>query len=375
MFGRIYAETSDHTDKLAQARSLAKDGNYDDAITLLREIAELSGDNPWIAAYLADATSYVDTARRFDRDEWVNVVPQPGLTDWRHSGGDVWIDATGAIAATLAEDDRAEIELRDVIGGNVVVQAELTVEHDEEVTCQTGLRLRSGYGDYHDLLIDTRSRTARLARSGEGVWLSKAVEDPTALTLTFQSINNRLTVGVGDDVLCRNQLSDFPEIGPQTRLALVVFDRQGQGQVVCRFRNIRYQRLPASPPTTDGAPAAKPVPVELPGNPAIADAADATFEDTCPQPGYLVGFRLVLEPRDRGPRVVGLTPIYRTPLGLRPGRRVGREIGPTVHVLARRGYAVAGLMTSAGATVEGVRVVFARIDPAGNASAKPGFPG
>jgi hypothetical protein len=87
------------------------------------------------------------------------------------------------------------------------------------------------------------------------------------------------------------------------------------------------------------------------------------FRDLGPEGSVLVGVRVTYIERFGGPKVRSVQPIYRSDKGGHyAGLIHGESIGPTFTVVARPGYAVGGLVTHTGLTVDGFGIVFMKVD-------------
>jgi hypothetical protein len=99
-----------------------------------------------------------------------------------------------------------------------------------------------------------------------------------------------------------------------------------------------------------------------------AATAPSPYRDTATDGAVLAGFEVGLGGPPAGERVVAVRPVYRLDGRDRPGAPAGHfladEVTRTVRVIARPGYAVAGLSVSAGRRLEGLSIRFARIDQA-----------
>jgi hypothetical protein len=86
------------------------------------------------------------------------------------------------------------------------------------------------------------------------------------------------------------------------------------------------------------------------------------FRDIGPTESVLVGVRATYIERFGGPKVRSLQPIYRIGTKYYGGRIYGEMIGPVTTVVARPGYAVGGLVTHTGLTLDGFGIVFMKVD-------------
>jgi hypothetical protein len=86
------------------------------------------------------------------------------------------------------------------------------------------------------------------------------------------------------------------------------------------------------------------------------------FRDVGPVGSVLVGVRVSYIQRFGGPKVRSAQPIYRSGTTLVDGRIHGEVVGPVTTVVAKPGYAVGGLVTHTGLTVDGFRMVFMKIN-------------
>jgi hypothetical protein len=89
-----------------------------------------------------------------------------------------------------------------------------------------------------------------------------------------------------------------------------------------------------------------------------------SFRDVGPAGSVLVGVRVTYIEHFGGPKIRSAQPIYRSASGKNHyvGQIHGEVVGPVVTVVAGQGYAVGGLITHTGLTVDGFRMVFMKID-------------
>lgn len=85
------------------------------------------------------------------------------------------------------------------------------------------------------------------------------------------------------------------------------------------------------------------------------------FRDVGPAGSVLVGVRVSFIEHFGGPKVRSVQPIYRSGKKHYPGRVHGFVAGPVKTVVARPGYAVGGLVTHTGLTVDGFGIVFMKV--------------
>ena len=86
------------------------------------------------------------------------------------------------------------------------------------------------------------------------------------------------------------------------------------------------------------------------------------FRDVGPEGSVLVGVRVSYIERFGGPKIRSAQPIYRSGKNYYAGRIYGAPGGPVTTVVARPGYAVGGLVTHTGLTVDGFGIVFMKVD-------------
>ena len=86
------------------------------------------------------------------------------------------------------------------------------------------------------------------------------------------------------------------------------------------------------------------------------------FRDLGPEGSVLVGVRVTYIERFGGPKVRSVQPIYRSDKSHYAGLAYGEVVGPVFTVVARPGYAVGGLVTHTGLTVDGFGIVFLKVD-------------
>jgi hypothetical protein len=91
-----------------------------------------------------------------------------------------------------------------------------------------------------------------------------------------------------------------------------------------------------------------------------ADSATLGWNDFPETGGLLVGFEFFEVGKEH--RIRSLRPYYMTPEGIVPGKDRGRMEKVTNKIIARAGYAVAGVITNEGK--RGMQVIFMKIDPA-----------
>ncbi len=87
-----------------------------------------------------------------------------------------------------------------------------------------------------------------------------------------------------------------------------------------------------------------------------------SFRDLGPAGSVLVGVRVTYIEHFGGPKVRSVQPIYRSGKNHYVGLIHGEVVGPVTTVVAKPGYAVGGLVTHTGLTVDGFRMVFMKID-------------
>jgi hypothetical protein len=86
------------------------------------------------------------------------------------------------------------------------------------------------------------------------------------------------------------------------------------------------------------------------------------FHDIAPSGGVLVGARVSYIMRAGGPKISSIQPIYRIGEKLVDGERQGGLLGEETTEVAKPGYAVGGINTHTGLTVDGFEMVFMKID-------------
>jgi hypothetical protein len=86
------------------------------------------------------------------------------------------------------------------------------------------------------------------------------------------------------------------------------------------------------------------------------------FRDLGPEGSVLVGVRVTYIERFGGPKVRSVQPIYRSDKSHYAGLIYGEAVGPVFTFVARPGYAVGGLVTHTGLTVDGFGIVFMKVD-------------
>jgi hypothetical protein len=85
------------------------------------------------------------------------------------------------------------------------------------------------------------------------------------------------------------------------------------------------------------------------------------FQHVPGEGGVLTGFRYTEKNYSGHPIIGSLTPVYLTPQGEVDGPTFGRADAPVKSVMAREGYAVAGIIPVSGHRLDGFSVVFMRI--------------
>lgn len=86
------------------------------------------------------------------------------------------------------------------------------------------------------------------------------------------------------------------------------------------------------------------------------------FRDLGPAGSVLVGVRVSYIEHFGGPKISSVQPIYRSGKSHYLGRLYGEIRSPLVTAFAKPGYAVGGLITHTGLTVDGFRMVFMKMD-------------
>lgn len=87
------------------------------------------------------------------------------------------------------------------------------------------------------------------------------------------------------------------------------------------------------------------------------------WQDVAKEGGYLVGFEMGKGGWYQFSVLGGLKPIFATARGMRDGETRGK--GKGTRVVAKEGYAVGGLMVRYGEVVNGVQIIFMKINPDG----------
>lgn len=86
------------------------------------------------------------------------------------------------------------------------------------------------------------------------------------------------------------------------------------------------------------------------------------FRDVGPEGSVLVGVRVSYIERFGGPKVRSVQPIYRSGDSHYEGQIHGEVVGPVTTVVARPDYAVGGLVTHTGLTLDGFGIVFMKVE-------------
>ena len=86
------------------------------------------------------------------------------------------------------------------------------------------------------------------------------------------------------------------------------------------------------------------------------------FRDVGPAGSVLVGVRVSYIERFGGPKISSAQPIYRSGKSHYLGRIYGIVASPVTTAFAKPGYAVGGLITHTGLTVDGFRMVYMKVD-------------
>jgi hypothetical protein len=86
------------------------------------------------------------------------------------------------------------------------------------------------------------------------------------------------------------------------------------------------------------------------------------FRDVGPAGSVLVGVRVSYIERFGGPKVRSVQPIFRSGKNYYAGQIHGEVVGPVNMVVAKPGYAVGGLVTHTGLTLDGFGIVFMKVD-------------
>ncbi len=86
------------------------------------------------------------------------------------------------------------------------------------------------------------------------------------------------------------------------------------------------------------------------------------FRDLGPAGSVLVGVRVTYIERFGGFKVRSAQPIYRSGAAHYQGQVHGEAVGPVLTFLARPGYAIGGLVTHIGLTVDGFGIVYMKVD-------------
>jgi hypothetical protein len=109
-----------------------------------------------------------------------------------------------------------------------------------------------------------------------------------------------------------------------------------------------------------------------PGNPMaggktqiMGGGGNAPFEETAPDGGLLVGFELGLQKFFNNDVVRAMRPVFRAGDKESFGTQRGTVLDNVVPVIAKPGYAVGAIIVKAGATVDGMGVIFMKVTPDG----------
>ncbi|MCK4601673.1 MAG: hypothetical protein KAU28_04365, partial [Phycisphaerae bacterium] len=89
---QAYAETGPAADALAAARTAYKLRNYDDALAILTDAAEVHRDDYWTTAYLHHSIRHTLMKRDLATGEWVDITPDVDLAGWQTARGQAWVD-------------------------------------------------------------------------------------------------------------------------------------------------------------------------------------------------------------------------------------------------------------------------------------------
>ena len=139
-------------------------------------------------------------------------------------------------------------------------------------------------------------------------------------------------------------------------------------------------RRPGPTPSGRASPLAVPRP-RAPGNPARTTAPGSAapegyvdlpatffggdrdrFHDVAPAGGLLVGVKVSYVVKFGGNKTSSVQPIYRVGTKLVDGKRQGTLLGKETKAVAKEGYAVGGINTHTGLSVDGFELVFMKID-------------
>ena len=98
----------------------------------------------------------------------------------------------------------------------------------------------------------------------------------------------------------------------------------------------------------------------------VSGRSGVAFAEVPQAGGVLVGFNYTLNGEGGMAQIMSLQPIYATAKGTTNGDRWGADVGLSKTVIAKKGYAVAGLRTAgSGTDVRWFDVIFARLGPDG----------
>ena len=381
--GRIYAETSDHADALADARREVRASQYDQAVASLHAIAADNHDNGWVMAYLHHAVRHVRITRDLKAGGWVSIAPFPDQRYWRTDRGRAWVDSTGDWVADPKAGPTAAV-CTTPFGPRVELRADVDLGPDHTGAAMLLFGYEGWLNRWHAVVLDGKTQTLRVRpcwpapRSNK---LAAGLEAVSRVNLLLD--RGEVTLYVNDKPVASGLRLSPWRTDLLSLMGLAVGPAEAD-RPLARIRNVQVRRLPddATDDTRDAT--SDPVAAIDPAFPGyddlptpdqqirtdLAGAADgAKALDRCPGPGWVAGLRIAIESDSAGAHIGALEPIYQTPIGQRNGRRFGPGRTPLVDVLARDGYALGGLVVHGDHGVTGLQAIFMRINPDGTLDA------
>jgi len=381
--GRIYAETSDHADALADARRQVRAEEYDQAVASLHAIAAQNHDNGWVMAYLRHAVRHVLITRDLKAGGWVSIAPFPDQRYWRTDRGRAWVDSTGDWVADPKAGPTAAV-CTTPFGPRVELRADVDLGPDHAGATALLFGYEGWLSRWHAVVLDGKTQSLDVRRC----WPAPR---PNTLTAGLEAVSRvNLLLDRGEITLYVNDKAVVSGWRPgpwrTDLLALMglAVGSAGADQPLARARNVQVRRLPDDATGDNRDATSDPVaPIDptfagyddLPttdqqNRTVVAGAADGDeASDHCPGPGWLAGLRIAITSDSTGPGVEAVEPVYQTPIGLRNGRRFGQGRAPLVDVLARDGFALGGLVVHGHDGVTGLQAIFLRINADGTLDA------
>ncbi|MHC4562245.1 MAG: C-type lectin domain-containing protein [Planctomycetota bacterium] len=349
--GRIFAETSNSAEALKTARQMFRDEKYDQAASVLTDAARLAHDNPWVMAYLRHAARHILVTRDLKAGKWVNIMPDPQMSDWWVGRGQAWVDHAGRLVGYPVGGEGLGIICRKSFGQPLAMRGRVEfpdAAKDASYNAGPIFAYLGWYRPWHILAMLRNggqvSIRQRQANQGGNVAM------PIGQTNTFnlQIAENRLSAYVNGKLVQHDQLEEKLPLWSGSLIGVGCGSTNPPEDAACHFTDLQVRKIkdmPAKGTRDTTTPTAEPIRISFGGYDApgqterlgdvgpLDPATTEAFEHVLQGPGWLAGLRV----------------------GLGSARR-GRG-----DVVARPGYAVAKIEPAGKGEVRALRIVFMRV--------------